>query len=235
MRSWCATCASTTWSGFQTDEDLEGFNSAVRAVFREEASFGEQRVDLNGRDIGTGVFPIGVDVDVIARQAEEAVRDDDEVKRLAQGLLGRKLLLGVDRLDYSKGLVERFTSYRALLESSPELQGKDHIHPDRAAEPDQCRGLRRYPGPAGAGRGPHQRSILRYRLDAGALSQQGFCAQDAQRISAHRQCRRRDPGARRHESGRQGVHRGTEPGGSRYAGAVEPGRCGPANSVVHCW
>jgi trehalose 6-phosphate synthase len=110
--------------GFQTEEDLEGFYSAVRAVFHEEASFGDHQLKLNGRTIGTGVFPIGVDVDVIAREAEEAVRDDEEVKRLVRGLLGRKLLLGVDRLDYSKGLVERFTSYRALLESSPELQGR---------------------------------------------------------------------------------------------------------------
>ena len=110
--------------GFQTDEDLDGFNSAVKAVFRDEASFGDRRVGLNGRSIGTGVFPIGVNVEVIARQAEEAVREDDEVKRLIQGLLGRKLLLGVDRLDYSKGLLERFSSYRALLESSPELQGR---------------------------------------------------------------------------------------------------------------
>jgi trehalose 6-phosphate synthase len=110
--------------GFQTDEDLEGFNSAVRAVFHEEANFADHELKLNGRTIGLGVFPIGVDVDVIAREAEEAVRDDEEVKRLVRGLLGRKLLLGVDRLDYSKGLVERFTSYRALLESSPELQGR---------------------------------------------------------------------------------------------------------------
>jgi trehalose 6-phosphate synthase len=70
------------------------------------------------------VVPIGVDVEAIARQAEQAARDDDQVKRLVQGVLGRKLLLGVDRLDYSKGLVERFTSYRALLESTPELRGK---------------------------------------------------------------------------------------------------------------
>jgi trehalose 6-phosphate synthase len=45
------------------------------------------------------------------------------VKRLEQSLLGRQLLLGVDRLDYSKGLNERFNSYQALLESAPELQG----------------------------------------------------------------------------------------------------------------
>jgi len=109
--------------GFQTAEDLDGFKSAVLAVFPESKVNG-QHIELNARRIGVGVFPIGVDVEVIARQAEEAVRDDEQVKRLVQGLLGRKLLLGVDRLDYSKGLVERFTSYRALLESTPELQGK---------------------------------------------------------------------------------------------------------------
>jgi trehalose 6-phosphate synthase len=109
--------------GLQTSEDLDGFNSAVAAVF-PEAKIGPEQIELSGRRIGIGVFPIGVDVDVIARQAEEAARDDEQVKRLILSLLGRKLLLGVDRLDYSKGLVERFSSYRALLESEPELQGK---------------------------------------------------------------------------------------------------------------
>jgi trehalose 6-phosphate synthase len=109
--------------GFQTAEDLDGFQSAVKAVFNIDAETHDQSLEISGRRIGIGVFPIGVDVDVIARQAEDAVRDDDQVKRLVHGLLGRKLLLGVDRLDYSKGLVERFTSYQALLESTPELQG----------------------------------------------------------------------------------------------------------------
>jgi len=109
--------------GFQTAEDLDGFQSAVKAVFSADAETHDQYLEFNGRRIGIGVFPIGVDVEVIARQAEDAVRDDDLVKRLVHGLLGRKLLLGVDRLDYSKGLVERFTSYQALLESTPELQG----------------------------------------------------------------------------------------------------------------
>ncbi len=110
--------------GFQTEEDLEGFSSAVKGVFRDEASIGSDRIELAGRRIGIGAFPIGVDVDVIARQAGAAAREDEQVRRLVAGLLGRKLLLGVDRLDYSKGLVERFASYRTLLESSPELLGK---------------------------------------------------------------------------------------------------------------
>ncbi len=110
--------------GFQTEEDLEGFQSAVKAVFRGDALISSDAIELAGRRIGTGVFPIGVDVAAIATQAATAAREDEQVKRLIAGLLGRKLLLGVDRLDYSKGLVERFASYRTLLESSPELLGK---------------------------------------------------------------------------------------------------------------
>jgi trehalose 6-phosphate synthase len=110
--------------GFQTGEDLEGFQSAVNSVFREEALIGAQHIDYSGRRIRTGVFPIGVDVEAISAAAATAARDDEQVKRLVAGLLGRKLMLGVDRLDYSKGLVERFASYRTLLESTPELLGK---------------------------------------------------------------------------------------------------------------
>jgi trehalose 6-phosphate synthase len=110
--------------GFQTAEDLEGFQSAVNSVFAQEASIGADQIELAGRRVRTGVFPIGVDVEEIATQSAAAARDDEQVKRLIAGLLGRKLMLGVDRLDYSKGLVERFASYRTLLESSPELLGK---------------------------------------------------------------------------------------------------------------
>jgi len=109
--------------GFQTQEDLEGFQSAVKAVFHD-AVIGTDAIELSGRRIGIGVFPIGVDVAAIAAQAASAAREDEQVKRLIAGLLGRKLLLSVDRLDYSKGLVERFASYRTLLESSSELLGK---------------------------------------------------------------------------------------------------------------
>lgn len=109
--------------GFQTAEDLEGFQSAVNSVFRDEAVIGAEHIELAGRRIRTGVFPIGVDVEAINTQAASAARDDELVKRLLLSLLGRKLLIGVDRLDYSKGLVERFASYRTLLESSPDLLG----------------------------------------------------------------------------------------------------------------
>jgi trehalose 6-phosphate synthase len=109
--------------GFQTEQDLMAFQSAVRDVFGEQAIAEPTHVTADGRKVKVGVFPIGVDVDAIAAQAATA-QDDDQVQRLVAGLLGRKLLFGVDRLDYSKGLVERFTAYRRLLESNPEHLGK---------------------------------------------------------------------------------------------------------------
>ena len=110
--------------GFQTEQDLMAFRSAVREVFGEQAiTTAPTHVNADGRKVGVGVFPIGVDVEAIAAKAAVA-QDDDQVQRLVAGLLGRKLLLGVDRLDYSKGLVERFTAYRRLLESNPEHLGR---------------------------------------------------------------------------------------------------------------
>jgi trehalose 6-phosphate synthase len=109
--------------GFQTDEDLDGFLSAVESVYGVDHPRRAPSISVDGRTVHLGVFPIGVDVDGVNRQARKARQDDDQVARLVSSLLGRQLLLGVDRLDYSKGLIERFKSYQSLLETSPELQG----------------------------------------------------------------------------------------------------------------
>ena len=109
--------------GFQTEEDLDGFLSVAESVCGVEHPRGAPSVAIGSRSVHLGVYPIGVDVDVINQQARKARQDDDQVARLVSSLLGRQLLLGVDRLDYSKGLIERFKSYQSLLETSPELQG----------------------------------------------------------------------------------------------------------------
>lgn len=109
--------------GLQTDEDLDGFLSAVESVYGAAHPRRAPSISVPGRKVQLGVFPIGVDVDAVNHQARKARQDDDQVARLVSSLLGRQLLLGVDRLDYSKGLIERFKSYQSLLETSPELQG----------------------------------------------------------------------------------------------------------------
>jgi trehalose 6-phosphate synthase len=109
--------------GFQTETDVQAFRSAVAYVWGETVLTSSRTVTLGGRDIVTGVFPIGVDVDAIQREAVES-QSTDAWKRMVAGLLGRRLMIGVDRLDYSKGLVERFKAYERFLETHPENQNR---------------------------------------------------------------------------------------------------------------
>jgi len=70
-----------------------------------------------------GAFPISIDTAQIEEQAKAAANKVG-VKRLAQSLSGRALAIGVDRLDYSKGLPERFRSFGRFLKRHPEHRGK---------------------------------------------------------------------------------------------------------------
>jgi trehalose 6-phosphate synthase len=109
--------------GFQTETDAQSFRSAVAYVWGEQALTSDNTVTLGGRRVITGVYPIGVDVDAIQRESLES-QSTDACKRMLTGLLGRKLMIGVDRLDYSKGLVERFKAYEKFLETHPENQNR---------------------------------------------------------------------------------------------------------------
>jgi trehalose 6-phosphate synthase len=109
--------------GFQTEVDRQSFLEAVRQVWGSQAAGAQGSIAVSGRTVATGVFPIGVDVEGIERNALRAT-DSAPVRRMVQGLLGRDLIIGVDRLDHSKGLLERFRAYRQFLEDFPEHHGK---------------------------------------------------------------------------------------------------------------
>jgi len=109
--------------GFQTEADREAFRGAVASVWGAQALTPGHTVTLGGRRVVTGVYPIGVDVNAIQREAIDS-QGTDAVKRMIAGLLGRRLMIGVDRLDYSKGLVERFKAYERFLETHPENQNR---------------------------------------------------------------------------------------------------------------
>jgi trehalose 6-phosphate synthase len=109
--------------GFQTDRDLWSFQECVTQP-EIGGSVGEDgRVTLFGRTFLAKVFPIGIDVEECATVAEE-YRDNRQVKRLSDSLEHRKLIVGIDRLDYSKGLELRFRGYEALLENYPSTRGQ---------------------------------------------------------------------------------------------------------------
>lgn len=109
--------------GFQTEGDLRSFLSAVAAVFGPQCVKNDRYICVAQRTIRCEVFPIGVDVQALQAEAAEA-RRSELVTRTVDSLHGRKLVIGVDRLDYSKGLVERFAAYEQFLETYPENCGR---------------------------------------------------------------------------------------------------------------
>ncbi len=108
--------------GFQTRRDVDRFQSYVR-LFGGGKILGDGLVETpGGRRSRTGAFPIGIDTQGIAQQAAAAV-NKPAVRDLRQSLQHRKLAIGVDRLDYSKGLPERFHGFERYLMRYPEQKG----------------------------------------------------------------------------------------------------------------
>jgi trehalose 6-phosphate synthase len=108
--------------GFQTSEDLTAFHDAiVRGAGGEVLSNGSVRAF--GRTLRAGVFPIGVDTDAIAEMAIPGVRSRT-LRRFEHSLRNQQLIIGVDRLDYSKGLEHRFKAFASFLERYPENLGR---------------------------------------------------------------------------------------------------------------
>lgn len=105
--------------GFQTDRDRDNFAALLRHELRVpcdgltfEGPYGRCRL---------ATFPIGIDTEEFADSALRAVNDPD-VHRLRASLAGSKLVIGVDRIDYSKGLVQRFQAVDHLLTRYPALK-----------------------------------------------------------------------------------------------------------------
>ena len=108
--------------GFQTEVDRQAFLDSARALWGRTCVDPAGVVSHAARRVRTGVFPIGVDADAIRRSVERN-KASPAVLNMSQGLQGRRLIIGVDRLDYSKGLLERFDAYQRFLEDFPQHQG----------------------------------------------------------------------------------------------------------------
>jgi len=104
--------------GFHTQGDLNSFRQCVIRPEIGARLLSSNRIGIKGRELVADVFPIGIDVDQCASLAVEHSADPS-LQRLRHSLLERRLIIGVDRLDYSKGLPERFRAYERLLEHYP--------------------------------------------------------------------------------------------------------------------
>jgi len=109
--------------GFQTERDLERFQDYVRLFGRGRVVEHGVLETAGGRQLRAGAFPISIDTNQISLLAAKAV-GKASVKRLAASMSGRSLAIGVDRLDYSKGLPERFRAFERYLQRHPEQRGR---------------------------------------------------------------------------------------------------------------
>ncbi|NNM74486.1 trehalose-6-phosphate synthase [Enterovirga sp. DB1703] len=108
--------------GFQTPRDAENFG---RCLAEEGLAkhLGVGWYEAQGRRVQVGAFPIGIDTDAF-RQAAAKAENLPAVKRFVSTLGQQKLMIGVDRLDYSKGIDERIKSFCAYLDAHPEERGR---------------------------------------------------------------------------------------------------------------
>jgi trehalose 6-phosphate synthase len=106
--------------GFQTEEWKEAFLSYVERETDSEM-LPDGRVRGFGRIVRPQAFPIGIDAKGFAALARGPVAQD-YYARMEESKAGRKMLLGVDRLDYSKGIDERMLAYERLLIDNPEFK-----------------------------------------------------------------------------------------------------------------
>lgn len=109
--------------GFQTNTDVINFQRCVSEYINGQIE-GDGQVTAYGRTVTARAFPIGIDVEAFAAMAH-APEADDAIERLNRRSLDRAHIVGVDRLDYSKGLPERMKAFRRLLELYPDKQKAD--------------------------------------------------------------------------------------------------------------
>ena len=112
--------------GFQTLRDRRNFLESLNLLCKDVVVSGQGPVltaRRGPREVRIGAFPIGIDFNEFARRAT-----DESVERKTMSLRedepGRRILLGVDRLDYTKGIPNKLEAFGKLLETRPDLRGR---------------------------------------------------------------------------------------------------------------
>ncbi len=106
--------------GFHTHAYLRHFCDALRRNLSLEPEI--DGVLYQGRRVRFGVFPMGVDAQTWAARGDSVAVKAEAAAIRGDGR-GTALIVGIDRLDYTKGLVRRLLAFERLLESTPALRG----------------------------------------------------------------------------------------------------------------
>ena len=107
--------------GFHNFSYARYFSRAVQRILGMESRL--NRISLPDREVQVRAFPMGIDAERFEKLATHA-KTVTALDRILSGSGGRKIVLGVDRLDYTKGIPRRLLAFERLLERQPELVNK---------------------------------------------------------------------------------------------------------------
>lgn len=102
--------------GFQTPNDAANFEQSLLRADIPQGAGQALRCKI-------AAFPISIDLEGFARRARNATAEP-RLRELRATLSGQKLVVGVDRLDYTKGIPQRLAGYRRFLEDNPDRMGQ---------------------------------------------------------------------------------------------------------------
>lgn len=113
--------------GFHTYDYERHFLSSVKRILRLDVSFNEIR--FHDRIIKVDSFPMGIDYEKFNNAAKDRLKDQTDTSQLKLRLNqhkgnGNKLILSIDRMDYTKGIPTRIKAFEYFLERNPECQEK---------------------------------------------------------------------------------------------------------------
>jgi trehalose 6-phosphate synthase/phosphatase len=106
---------------FHTHSHLQHFRSTLLRVLGRES--GLDHVEVGGRAVRIEALPIGIAPEEFTAQLDKP-EGKEQLSLLERRYHGRQVILGVDRMDYTKGIPERLRTYRRLLERAPNLREK---------------------------------------------------------------------------------------------------------------
>ena len=112
--------------GFQTARYKRNFLNSLRMLVKDVEILGKgmvNRIYVNGKEVLVGNFPIGIDYKSFSTGAV-APEVETRVRELRAAFPDCKLILGVDRLDYTKGIPYKLQAFRRALIRYPELRKK---------------------------------------------------------------------------------------------------------------
>jgi len=107
--------------GFHTYDYVRYFLGSARRLLGTEDQLG--RLTVDGRLVNVDAFPMGIDYDRYANGVDDP-KTLREIRTIKERAGDRKVVLGIDRLDYTKGIPERLRAFDAFLERYPEWRGR---------------------------------------------------------------------------------------------------------------